>query len=446
MARGGYADPAAVIRIPLVNAVFTRGGEPIRLYVSPSAVPRRRPPREIMPPTASAPSVPSLKEQLVRESCSMVRRLVTNGVRVPPSVIQAADDFETALHDGVPIDMTALAGTHERLSRLVAPAKPGTLYLLDDNFHQQGTSSLGPVKLVRDLVRVAMVCVAVFIVLSVVTLVDAEAAIDMFGVELKPGEAAPTAAHSADIHTLLIVKLILQRVYWLAAAGIGASFAMLFALNEQVVARTFDPDETAAYWVKFFLGVVAGFILVSLVPVDAGSGAEGATTGTQALGPPTVAMLGGFSASAVYRILTRMVEALESVFTGGAKEQAAAAEKAASTRAAEESSQARMAVAGQLVDIQQQLAAGMPGDRAVVQLRQVVASLVPASPEFAVPDAVPAAPEPGAGPADEPAQDKVPALAIVADPADATPAGAPADASATADAPTPDPAAPAAVG
>ncbi|HYW10393.1 MAG TPA: hypothetical protein VE871_00510 [Longimicrobium sp.] len=404
-----------------------------------------------MPPTSSAPPVLSLKEQLVRESCSMVRRLVTNGVRVPPSVIQATDDFETALEHRRPIDITALASTHERLSRLVAPAKPGTLYLLDPSFHQLGhkASSLGPVKLVRDLVRVAMVCVAVFIVLSVVTLVDAHAGIDLFDVERLPGEPV---AGAEEIHSLLVLKLILQRVYWLAAAGIGAAFAMLFALNEQVTARTFDPDETPAYWVKFFLGVVAGFILVALVPVDSGSGTAGATNGTQALGPPTVAMLGGFSASAVYRILTRMVEALESVFTGGAREQAAAAEKAASTRAAEENSQARMALAGQLVDLQQQLAAGMPADRAATQLRQVVAALMPASAEFSTPEgaAQPGAPSAAApsstGPSADAAPDKVPALSIVAGPADAAPAteasasaegGKPADAPAQAPAPAP---------
>lgn len=345
----------------------------------------------------------------MRESCSMVRRLVTSGSRVPPSVIQATDGFERALQQGRPIDITALAGTHERLSRLVSPAKPGTLYLLDHSFHQQGRepSSLGPVKLVRDLVRVAMVCVAVFIVLSVISLVDAHAAVDVFGVEEKPGEAK-----LADNHKLLVLKIILQRVFWLAAAGIGASFAMLFALNDQITARTFDPDETPAYWVKFFLGLVAGFILVALVPIDSGSGAEGATTSTQALGPPTVALLGGFSASAVYRILTRMVEALESVFTGGAREQAAAAEKSALSRAAEESSQARMAVAGQLVDIQQQLAGGLPADRAAARIQQVVAALVPTSSEFP-----PVAVQPDAPEAD--ASGRVPALAIVGGPVDA---------------------------
>lgn len=357
-----------------------------------------------MPPTSASPSVPSLKEQMVRESCSMVRHLVTNGSRLPPTVIQSADQFETALAQNQPIDMTALASTHERLSRLVSPARPGTLYLLD-YVHQQGSrsSSLGPVRLVQQLVRVAMVCVGIFIVLSVMAMADAHPTVQLFA------------------RDLVIVEIILQRVFWLSAAGIGASFAMLFQISEQIMARTYDPDETASTWVKFFLGVVAGFILVALVPFDIT-----AETGAEALGPPTIALLGGFSASAVYRILTRMVEALESVFTGGAREQAAAAEKAAVTRAAEESSQGRMAVAGQLVDIQQRMAAGLAPEQAAAQLRQVVAALVPSSSEF--PGTAPA-PEAQRTPTDE-APDKVPAFAVVSAPQDAA---ASADASAAAD-------------
>jgi hypothetical protein len=357
-----------------------------------------------MPTTSAASAVPSLKEQLVRESCSMARRLVTNGIRVPPGLVQAADQFETALAQGQPIQMSALASTHERLARLAAPAKPGTLYLLDTNYHQAGLqTSLGPVKLVRDLVKVAMVCVVIFIGLSVIELVDAHRAIDLFGVE-----GAEPAATAKDNHTFLIVKIILERVFWLAAAGIGASFAMLFQLNDQIVNRTFDPDENAAYWVKFFLGLVAGFILVALVPVG-GAGADGPTTGAQALGPPTIALLGGFSASAVYRILTRMVEALESIFSGGAREQAAAAEKAALSRANEESQQGRLAVAGQLVDLQQRLAAGMQSDDAARYLTRVVSSLVPNAPDGERVTEVAAAPVAAV-------VDKVPALVVVSAP------------------------------
>jgi len=372
-----------------------------------------------MSSTSSPPSVPSLKEQLVRESCAMVRQLVTNGIRVPPSVIQSADEFEVALEQKRKIDMTALASTHERLSRLVAPAKPGTLYLLDSTLHLQGSeaSTLGPIKLVRDLVRVAMACVVVFIILSVMAMADAHPTVQLFN------------------RDMVIVEIILERVFWLSAAGIGASFAMLFQLNDQIVARTYDPDETASYWVKFFLGLVAGFILVALVPVD-----DTANTSAEALGPPTIALLGGFSASAVYRILTRMVEALESIFTGGPKEQAAAAEKAASARAAEESGQARMAVAGQLVEIQQRLAAGLPSEQAAAHIKQVVATLVPASSEFSTslqpvggnPGTSASPPDDGGAAAADPST-RVPALAVVAAPADGS---QPADGSASA---APDP-------
>jgi hypothetical protein len=368
-----------------------------------------------MPTPSAAPEVPSLKEQLVRESGSMARRLATNGNRVPASLIQATEQFESALAQNQPIQMTALASTHERLARLAAPAKPGTLYLLDVHYQQAGReTSLGPVKLVRDLVKVAMVCVVIFIVLSVIALVDAHQAVDVFGVE-----GPEPAATARDNHTFLVIKIILERVFWLAAAGIGASFAMLFQLNDQIVNRTFDPDENAAYWVKFFLGLVAGFILVALVPIGSATSAQGATTGAQALGPPTIALLGGFSASAVYRVLTRLVEALESIFSGGAREQASAAEKAASSRANEESLQGRMAVAGQLVDLQQRMAAGMAPDEAAGYLKQVVGTLVPNTVDVDG-GSEPAAPPPA----------RVPALVVVSAPEDVA---APVDASAEAD-------------
>jgi hypothetical protein len=350
-----------------------------------------------MSSTSPAPVVPPLREQLVREACSMVRHLVTNGTRVPPHLVNSTDQFEAALHAGKPVNMVALASAHERLARLVAPAKPGTLYLLDYSFHQAGRwSSLGPVRLVRDLVKVALVCVAIFILLSVMALTDAQPNIQLVKFE--------------------VLRVIMERVFWLSAAGIGASFAMLFQLNDQIVSRTYDPDETASYWVKFFLGLVAGFILVALVPID-----PTADTGAEALGPPTIALLGGFSASAVYRILTRMVEALESIFSGGAREQAAVAEKAASARANEESVQGRMAVAGQLVDIQQRLAAGVPGGEAAAQLRKVVAGLLPTGDE---------APAPIPEPERVPEPEKVPALLVVSAPEDIA---APVDASAPAD-------------
>lgn len=56
-------------------------------------------------------------------------------------------------------------------------------------------------------------------------------------------------------------------------------------------------------WVRFNLGLIAGMVLAVLVPID---------TGSKTFERPLLALLGGFSASVVYRILQRLVDTLES--------------------------------------------------------------------------------------------------------------------------------------
>jgi hypothetical protein len=95
-------------------------------------------------------------------------------------------------------------------------------------------------------------------------------------------------------------------------------------------------------------------------------------------------MLGGYSASAVYRILNRLVEALESLFRGNAKELIVEREEAAAARASEEATGARMRVAAKLVAVQQELAAGTSTEEVTARIREIVASLTPEAnePEF----------------------------------------------------------------
>ncbi|HEX5724829.1 MAG TPA: hypothetical protein VFX98_05145 [Longimicrobiaceae bacterium] len=312
-----------------------------------------------MPQPAPSPA-PTLVDVLLRESSSMTRYLLTMGTRVPPAVVQTVDQLETARAKGEPVDVQALAGAHERLAKLVAPARPGTLYMMDTTHQLPGRlRTLGPISLVRAMVTVALLSVAIFIVLSVVELVDAHATVDLF-----------------VGRRMIIFEVILQRVFWLSAAAIGASFAMLFQVNEFITNRTYDPDHAPTYWIKFFIGMVAGFILVALVPLD---GLE--SSGAQALAPATIALLGGFSASAVYRILNRLVEALESLFSGSPRDEADAREKTAAARAAEEAATTRIGLAGKLVQLQQQVAAGSSADTLSAQLQQLIGELTPAASE-----------------------------------------------------------------
>lgn len=333
-------------------------------------------------PTNAGPSAPTLQDQLVDEACSMVRHLVGKGMRAPAALVQAAAGYEAARNTGQPIDLGALASLHERLAKLVAPASPSTLYLLDRTYHKPiRFGSLGPVSVVRQVAMFSMVCVLAFITLSLFHLTFTEAA----------------EGHDAVWHALG------ENVYWLAAAGVGASFAILFQINESIAKGTFDPDDAPAYWIKVFLGVVAGFILVAMVPTEGIDGAH-----AKVLAKPTIALLGGFSAQAVYRILNRLVETLEDLFSGGQKEQAAIREQAVAARAQEDSAQARLAVAGKLVHLQAQIAAGADVRQKVQDL---IRSLVPDGAAQDTPSPAPASPP---VPPTEPEAPEVPADAIIA--------------------------------
>lgn len=314
----------------------------------------------------------------------MVRHLLGKGMRAPAALVQSAAGYEAARNTGQPIDLAALASVHERLAKLVAPASPSTLYLLDATYHKPiRFGSLGPVSVVRQLVMFSMGCVLAFITLSIYQLVD----------------AAPTV----DISAHAVVDALAKNLFWLAAAGVGASFAVLFQINESIAKGTFDPDDAPAHWIKVFLGVVAGFILVAMVPTEGIDGAD-----AQVLAKPTIALLGGFSAQAVYRILNRLVETLEDLFSGGQKEQAAIREQGVAARAQEDAAQARLAVAGKLVQLQEQIAAGADVKQ---QVQDLIRSLVPDGGTQDTPAPAPASlPVPQA----EPDVQEVPADVIIA--------------------------------
>jgi hypothetical protein len=315
----------------------------------------------------------SMREQLLHESVEMIRFAFARGGSVPTSVVNVVEQYQSHPAESPPLDPSALVQAHGRLAKLVAPATPMGVVLMSGASHPGRWGFLGPVPLVRRLMKTAIGCVVVFILLSLTQLVD--------GTDID-------IVHSNGL------QLLVNELFWLSAAGIGASFAMLFQVNDYIVRCSYDPKHEPSYWVKFFLGVMAGFILVTLVPLPEPAGEEAARG--MLLAKPTIAMLGGYSASAVYRILTRLVEAVESIFRGNAKDAIAEREQAAVARASEEASIARVRVAAKLVALQQQIATGGSGEEVTAKIREIVSSLTPEAGES---DAIapPAAhPEPAA--------------------------------------------------
>lgn len=96
------------------------------------------------------------------------------------------------------------------------------------------------------------------------------------------------------------------------AGGVGASFYNLYWIHKYLVERTFDQQYCNTYYIRWALGLVAGFILGHLVPTN--------QTAPQALSPMLLAAIGGFAADAVNDILLRLTETVKTLIAGRGQE------------------------------------------------------------------------------------------------------------------------------
>jgi hypothetical protein len=291
----------------------------------------------------------SISEQLLHESLAMAQYALASGMSVPPSVV-AMLELERATPG---TDVPAVAKVHAQLSRLVLPATPRALLLLGPDHGANGVRAmLGSVGLVRRMMIAAVVSMVVYMAMGLTEAVNA------------------TVRTVQNSHGWV---LLANEVAWLAAAAMGASFAILMQVSGYVVKRNYDPRYEPSYWIKFFLGVMAGFILVQIVPFAQISSAD------PNLSQLMIALVGGFSASAVFRILTRVVEAVESIFRGDAKDEIKRRESDARSRASQETSQVRMDLAAQVVRLQQAVSTGADPVALSARLRDILCTLVPDS-------------------------------------------------------------------
>ena len=246
-----------------------------------------------------------------------------------------------------------LTGIHARLSAILMPATPRTVLLLDNESRRSGFwQFLGPVQLIRRMMFVAILFLIAFIVVSTSELVNA-------------------ASVNEGIFASSGFELLLNLGFLFCAAGLGAAFAGLFQANRFVANGTFDPTFESSYWIRFVLGLMAGIILSELVPINIE--ARG-TVGV--LFKPLLALLGGFSAAAVYRIVSRLVDTIESLFRGDIRDQLAAREQAAEAKFEKRLSQSRIATAARLTKLQQRLTADLKPEELQEEINRIVNSLM----------------------------------------------------------------------
>jgi hypothetical protein len=255
-------------------------------------------------------------------------------------------------------DYNTLSVAHMQLAKLVAPARPGTIRTLEEEKNSGFGRFIGPIRLVRYLLMFAVVFLILFVVVATAT---------------NAGTESTHAATDPRGWTSVFVVL-----YLFSAAGLGATFAALWRVNSYVEQRTYDRSYDASYWILIVLGLIAGLILALVIPVKS-------VAGQPQLAKPLLALLGGFSASAVHRILDRLVGAVESLVQGDPKDAA----QAMQAKAAKDHTIERTRVAAHLMLLDQTMANG--GDPKAVrdQIHDLIASLVP---EAALPTVAPPAP------------------------------------------------------
>ena len=294
----------------------------------------------------------------MRSSEAMLTYALASGSTVSESVVEvvyraserhrhAADDEP---HREEMPDLRRLIRAHAELIRLVAPATPRTIMLLSEG-RQSALSMLGPVRLVRQMLIAVLILLVAFILLA---------------------SSDHVNQSSGDIFTSAGLDLLINELFFLAAGGLGAAFSALFTAYRYISEGTYDPKYESTYWLRFILGLMAGLLLAALVPL----GGEARRTFTK----PLLALLGGFSASVLYRILERLVSSVESLVRGDSRELRAAEREVIAARAREQAGLDRFELAGHLRRLEHQAREGAaPGDMAD-SLRGLLAAIAPASP------------------------------------------------------------------
>jgi hypothetical protein len=276
-----------------------------------------------------------LVPQLRAECEAMARYALQQGMAAAPELVAR---LAILLQANAALDesqLRELAGIHRRLAFVIAPARPQAVLLLESERRcRRGLTWLGPIPLIRGLTVTAM-----FFLLAVV------------------GTALSEQVSSENIEQGFLdsdgATLLWNALFLLFCAGLGASFSALFLAHRYVSNATYDPKFDASYGARMILGLIAGLILVEMLPqhlFDQGS--------MHAFGKPALAMLGGFSATVVYRMLQRLFDALETLVHGDASVQAQASIEAHRAQTASEHSRWQCDVAARLMGLQQSIEAG----------------------------------------------------------------------------------------
>jgi hypothetical protein len=256
-----------------------------------------------------------------------------------------------APQNGLDNRIRLLTAAHNHLVAIVAPAIPRTIQYIKTSAKQAGYwGFLGKVPFAQRCMVMAILFLLGFILIRVspyVHILAPEGTLDSSG-----------------------LPLLLHELFYFTAAGLGASFAVLFEVNQSILNATFDPFHEPFYWARFALGLIAGVMLAELVPEDLGKPMA------HKVAKPILALLGGFSASIVYRVLVYLCNTIVALVPGGANDESEGrGGPTRQTGSAESASADRLAVVSHLISLQQRVGPEMSAAQLKEEIGRVVTTI-----------------------------------------------------------------------
>ena len=113
-------------------------------------------------------------------------------------------------------------------------------------------------------------------------------------------------------------NLLLQLLLFFSS-GVGACLYALTASKRYIVARTFDNKYITHYVNRIIIGLITGFILANIIDAPSLNNLSNNNILSN-ITPSLLALLGGFSAEAVIKILNRLVAMITTLVEGDTKD------------------------------------------------------------------------------------------------------------------------------
>lgn len=279
---------------------------------------------------------PELRSTLLAECLAMISYASARGIPRPPTAVTVVG----AAVDNAAVPLVDLSEAHQLLARAVAPATPDTIRTVNEEHRDGFLRYLGATNYARVLSALAVAAFFTFVVMQV--------------------------ANTKNWQEVTITAL---------ASVIGGIFYVMFELSRRLADGTFNRSLEGQYTILIILGGLAGtalaFLVVRPTPAPTGDVPSSATIEVL-LTRPLLALLGGFSARVVYRVLERLVETVEALIKGSGNDMIAAQEQAAQSRAAADTITARTRTLQQLVA----LSATTTSDQHRTRLNEVIDTLL----------------------------------------------------------------------